>query len=77
MYSYIFLRENKDFTSMYRQSPATNRPFRHISQSCKNRRRIYCFQKAGTRMVKIVNISRRPVIIRKERNHLERAGTSA
>ena len=36
----------------------------------------YCFQNPGTSNVNTVNISKRPVIISKERNHLDTTGTS-
>lgn len=39
--------------------------------------RFYCFQNPGSRIVNTVNISRRPIIIRKDRNHFETVGTSA
>ena len=37
----------------------------------------YCFQNPGNRIVSTVNISRRPTIIRNDRNHFDTVGTSA
>lgn len=37
----------------------------------------YCFQNPGNKIVSTVKISKRPTIIRKDKNHFDTAGTSA